>query len=727
MSTLLAPRQLLRLDLPGRDNAEVRVLEVDPGNDIVWLLDCAHERRGSPERVSYKQLTRRLREGDATVELVDPHVVYARTNGELNASRKVIWDNYWAAIAPLVTPDKHALLFDKRSRGRLLRERANELPRMDVKRLSTLLRRFWIGGMTKEAVQPHYSRCGHRKKKPVVRTGRRKGDVKGPKLLPFDAARRDEAVQTYLRLVTKSKLRPHAASEEARRLVYGTEVVVMGAPELHLTGDLSAFPEPRTIIVWATRELSRAAQKTLAASDKEHNQKHRPLRGKAANAAYGPGDIFEIDASPLDIKVRSRLSSSTALTQPVLYLVVDAYSSVIVGFYLSLHHENTVGAKLALHNALRDKAAYLKSLDLGDEDMKAVELPAPAECFPPRHGSVRLRHDRGSGFKAVAFHDGLRAIEMGTLVLPPVRPDMKGAVENGLFRVQGRKYTKTPDREGFGQASPPHDDDGVYDMFQLERDIALVVMELNIQTRVKAYPKSYRNERGTDPSPMDIHMQGLDRFKRPPSVNDEELALNFLRRGELRWSRNAWRLIGFDLHYVFPPGFRINMLRNAGGLLRDLECVYHPGSMGTVQAVLDGRLSDIAFRKGGTLEDDGFGVGEHLMQQDARKANALADQNLRASRRSGFTVLRNGVRREALAEHGGTVAEVAKGTSSALKRIERDLPADGPRLLLEATAAQEPKTIRPPQVQAAPDKPLQRARMSFEAAVDLVFQRKDRS
>ena len=722
MNILLAPRQLLRLDPGSGVITTVRVLDVNPADDAVWVFDCMSEKRGVPMLIGYSQLMRRLREDDAELARVDPYIVYRGTHPKLDERKQTIWESNWSAINYLVSPDRHAFLFEKHSRGRLLCERVAELPGMDVKRLFTLVRRFWISGMTKEAVQPHYWRCGHHELQPAVRVGRRKGDVGGNPLVPFDGVKAAEAVSFYLTAIGERK-RPYMAAQATRVHVYGKEVTVLGVTEKVLSGDLSNVPEERTIISWAEKVEKRGAQKNRAATDKEHNQRMRPLRGKAADAVYGPGSVFEIDASPLNIKVRSRLSGKIALTQPVLYLVVDAYSYVIVGFYVTLHHEKSSGAKLALYNALSDKEEYLASLGLTDKDLMAVGLPRISDCFPPNHACISIKQDRGSAFTAISLHEALSAIEVGAIVLPPLRAEMKGAVENSNFRAQGFLRTKTSDREGFGEASPSHDDDGVYDIFQLERAIALVLMRMNVMTQVKSFPRSYQNTKGTVPCPMDIHVQGLETFKRPPFADAHEVKLNFLQRGKISWSRDCWRLHGFDLRYVFPPGSELNMLRGIDGVNAEYDCVYHPGHMGSVQVVIKGVLGDKAILKGTSLGEDGFSLGEHLLQKELRNENLLSDQNRKAALNSGFAAILNANRVNAIEANGGSRPQVFTGLSSAVKRFERDLPADGARLL-GGTDAQAPMptpaVVLPTQSIQQPVRP---TRSGFGDDVQNVFKR----
>lgn len=74
----------------------------------------------------------------------------------------------------------------------------------------------------------------------------------------------------------------------------------------------------------------------------------------------GPSHLYEIDATVMDIHVRYPYSENERLSmgRPVLYVVVDVYSTCIVGIYIGFHGPDWTGAAEALVNSFMDKVSF---------------------------------------------------------------------------------------------------------------------------------------------------------------------------------------------------------------------------------------------------------------------------------------------------------------------------------------------------------------------------------
>ncbi len=58
--------------------------------------------------------------------------------------------------------------------------------------------------------------------------------------------------------------------------------------------------------------------------------------GTALDDCNGPGDVYEIDATIVDCYVVAEAEGTTILGKCTLYLVIDRFSKLIVGFYMTL-------------------------------------------------------------------------------------------------------------------------------------------------------------------------------------------------------------------------------------------------------------------------------------------------------------------------------------------------------------------------------------------------------
>lgn len=144
----------------------------------------------------------------------------------------------------------------------------------------------------------------------------------------------------------------------------------------------------------------------------------RGLRGKAFDGASGPGHTYAIDSTVGDIYLRSSINRSWLIGRPIVYLLVDVWSTAIVGFYICLSAPSWATARVALFSALC--GSPLLSALWGFDD-NVVLYPSPALPF-------RLLCDRGEYLSQGAMRTGL---ELGLNVAfnPAYRPDLKGLVE----------------------------------------------------------------------------------------------------------------------------------------------------------------------------------------------------------------------------------------------------------------------------------------------------------
>lgn len=124
------------------------------------------------------------------------------------------------------------------------------------------------------------------------------------------------------------------------------------------TGPVAIMPPPEkiitkrqlaTIIRYEFDKLERLKAQTTAS----HFQKHeRGMRGRSYKGVSGPGHTYAFDATIGDIYLRSSIDRSWIIGRPVVYFIVDVWSTAIVGFYVCLSGPSWATAQTALFSAL---------------------------------------------------------------------------------------------------------------------------------------------------------------------------------------------------------------------------------------------------------------------------------------------------------------------------------------------------------------------------------------
>lgn len=74
----------------------------------------------------------------------------------------------------------------------------------------------------------------------------------------------------------------------------------------------------------------------------------------------GPGALLQLDSTLADVYLVSSLNRRWIIGRPVITIVIDVFSWMIVGFNVSLKNPGWETASLALEHITTDKVAYCR-------------------------------------------------------------------------------------------------------------------------------------------------------------------------------------------------------------------------------------------------------------------------------------------------------------------------------------------------------------------------------
>lgn len=146
-----------------------------------------------------------------------------------------------------------------------------------------------------------------------------------------------------------------------------------------------------------------------------------PRTGSARDGIMGATHRYEVDATVLDLYVAYPYKAGMSVGRPVLYLVVDVYSSMIVGMYLGFSGPDWSGVAQALANACLDKVEFARryGLDISESDWPAHHIPR------------EITIDNGREYKDCVISSALKSL-LGISAVnlaAAYRGDCKGTVE----------------------------------------------------------------------------------------------------------------------------------------------------------------------------------------------------------------------------------------------------------------------------------------------------------
>lgn len=418
-----------------------RVVATPIGIATVWLgyigpwtdVEGSHKKSDATRAVgSLTQMelaTLNVMEADGKLTCVDlrPPGRLLLSPEDLKESERILWERRQRQMAPFLN---HELIADALTHTAGLGPvvglalAAGEGTRATIYRLWKLLCEY---GFDVSSLHPRFDRCGA----PGVLRPARVGQKKvGRKSLP---ERLDEPIPhpqrptteedrtrilQHARILAKGGLPFGEMYDQIIQRVYVTQYTQTEAGREGIMPPQGSFPNKRQvryIIESGTKRLERV----LRATTKGHFQRNlRGLRGKAYDNVAGPGHAYAIDATIGDIHLRSSVNRAWPIGRPIVYMVVDIWSTAIVGFYVCLSGPSWDTAKLALFSACSDPRL---TAELWGLDYEEVLTPTPTAPF-------QVWTDRGEYVSAGARQTCL-SLGINFAIDPPYRPDMKGLVE----------------------------------------------------------------------------------------------------------------------------------------------------------------------------------------------------------------------------------------------------------------------------------------------------------
>lgn len=176
-----------------------------------------------------------------------------------------------------------------------------------------------------------------------------------------------------------------------------------------------------------------------------YEQKTRALLSSSLEDGASPGEVYQLDSTIMDVYIVSQTNRNLIVGRPVLYIVVDVYSRMIVGINVTIEPFNSyTGAMVALINAFSDKVEYCKKfgIDIKKEDWNI-------DCIPQRILSDRGELISSNVENAIAnlginiqntasYRGDLKGIveQLFNRVNDFIKPFCEGVVQNGINKIQ---------------------------------------------------------------------------------------------------------------------------------------------------------------------------------------------------------------------------------------------------------------------------------------------------
>jgi putative transposase len=540
-----------REDAEGR-TVVYRLLHVDPAERALALIDV-QDSRAFPVWWPVVQMQADLQGGVVRARTEDPFHADTSPDAMLSESARRVRDDRWAVVGPLVDPaagDPGDVL--RVSTRSLLVHAASAETGRSRDKIYDWLRQYWRGGQTINALLPQFSRCGGSGEERVAGTKKRGRPRKvliagtGDQGLNVtqDVLERilKGARQFLFRKVNGRQLGPKEAHQLTLETFFRQGVVFKDGALVPLLLRPDECPTLTQFKYWAEKHRTVVDEMKARFGERRFNLQHRPVLGSTEHLSRGPGDLFLIDATVGDIYLLSELDRRRVVGRPVVYLVIDHWTRMIVGLYVGLEGPSWLGAMMALENAFTNKVEFCRQF--------GVEI-APDD-WPCHHVPRALTGDRGEMLSG-ASDNLVPAFRLRLVNTPAFRADFKSFVES-----QFRLTNETGIRRQPGWVDKARDrGDPDYRLdatLTLHEFTALMIHLSLLNNRSRGLrnqvPLNFPLPRHLDPTPLDLWDWGTEQGLNLGRVMDRQnIRVNLLPTYEARATREGLSICGGALMY----------------------------------------------------------------------------------------------------------------------------------------------------------------------------------
>lgn len=409
-----------------------RVLRYDSVNEIYVLIDIFSE-KAFPVLRSKEELSIGLSDEKFRILETDPFANLAVPESEIPEKHRRIRDAAWETISSIVEADG-LLPFLEKSRGKLVAE-ASSRTGATKKTIYRNYRRFFQFGMTKNANLPVYRNCGrnnewrndknasHKKLGRPNRLSKIKGKPLGIIITPSIKRKFERGVKKHYERPGKTGLR-WAYRRTLNDSFHNGYEIKDGVP-VPILPKSEELPTFRQFYYWYKEEhhnIKRELKARLGIREFEMN--HRALLGDATAMAFGPGSLYDIDATIADVYLVSEFIRTRIIGRPVVYFVIDVFSRYIVGIAVTLEGPSWLGAMLALDNVVADKVAFCAEYG----------ITIQPEQWNSQFIGEAIRGDGGE-IKGYNIESLINAFGVRVKNAPPFRGDFKPFVERAFGKA----------------------------------------------------------------------------------------------------------------------------------------------------------------------------------------------------------------------------------------------------------------------------------------------------
>jgi hypothetical protein len=461
----------------------IRLLWMHPTQPVAFVID-ADKNDTAPELMQLRALQEDLQAGRAKLLTTDPYLTIVAESA-LPDEHKRRRDQAWQIVVGLVQDEPE--IYHPKHRAK----RVGDCVAAGISTRPTIyayLRHYWQRGQTPNALLPQFANSGGKGKVRPATSGIKRGRPRKLGELPgqnIDGDMRQVfrvAVARYYTAQVKYSLR--GAYDQMIKDFFCERTIdletgrVIHAPNAAVS---EGFPSFGQFKYWLEKDHNRLDIKRERLRSRVYDKDLRGLLGTSTAEVWGPGARYQIDATIADVYLVSRTDRNKIIGRPVLYVVIDVFSRMIVGIYVGLEGPSWVGAMMALANTASDKRLFC--------EQNGCEIDA--EDWPCHHLPATLLGDRGE-IEGRMIETLINNFNVTVENAAAYRADWKGIVEQRFRLIPAKFKPYVPgyiDVDYRARGGKDYRLDAVLDLDQFTRIVIECVLYYNNHHELKRYDK----------------------------------------------------------------------------------------------------------------------------------------------------------------------------------------------------------------------------------------------
>lgn len=353
------------------DTEEIlRVLWIDEVGKYAAVININDHRNITyPFLLEYIDLREEVEEGKSRLMEFEPDLRLLSPDNEYLEKYKSKRDAKWELIKSIVTQEPEIYIPEKR--GKLIQEVQLSTGK-PKKVIREYLKKYWFYGKSRNALLDNYFGCGvsgnHRnyKSKPGPASNNRFLVTEADQAI-FSTAIKLFHVRQGMSITTTHERMCETYYKRGFYREYGVRVPIV---------DPDRSPTLRQFRYWYKQNSTLFSRYSNRHGKRKATIEVRPLQGNASEKAWCVGALYEVDATRADVILVS-FDRKTILGKPTLYVVIDVFSRMIVGYYVSLASESWFEAMVAIEHAASNKVESCAKygINISEEDWPCYALP----------------------------------------------------------------------------------------------------------------------------------------------------------------------------------------------------------------------------------------------------------------------------------------------------------------------------------------------------------------